>query len=46
MSDQGSTGGDIWVVNADGKSAPTDITPNIDGTPPGKAGTATISSAS
>jgi len=33
MSDQGSTGGDIWVVNADGKSAPTDITPNIDGTP-------------
>jgi dipeptidyl aminopeptidase/acylaminoacyl peptidase len=33
MSDQGSTGGDIWVVNADGKSAPADITPNIDGTP-------------
>jgi len=33
MSDQGSTGGDIWVVNADGKGTPTDITPNIDGTP-------------
>jgi dipeptidyl aminopeptidase/acylaminoacyl peptidase len=33
MSDQGSTGGDIWVVNADGKGSPTDITPNIDGTP-------------
>ncbi len=27
MSDQGSTGGDIWVVNADGKGQPTDITP-------------------
>jgi dipeptidyl aminopeptidase/acylaminoacyl peptidase len=33
MSDQGSTGGDVWVVNADGKGAPTDITPGIDGTP-------------
>jgi dipeptidyl aminopeptidase/acylaminoacyl peptidase len=33
MSDQGSTGGDIWVANADGKSAPADITPSIDGTP-------------
>ena len=33
MSDQGSTGGDIWVVNADGKSDPIDITPSIDGTP-------------
>ena len=33
MSDQGSTGGDVWVVDADGKSAPFDITPNIDGTP-------------
>ena len=33
MSDQGSTGGDVWVVNADGKSAPVDITPGIDGTP-------------
>jgi dipeptidyl aminopeptidase/acylaminoacyl peptidase len=33
MSDQGSTGGDVWVVNADGKGSPTDITPNIDGTP-------------
>jgi len=33
MSDQGSTGGDVWVVNADGKSAPFNVTPNIDGTP-------------
>jgi dipeptidyl aminopeptidase/acylaminoacyl peptidase len=33
MSDQGSTGGDIWVVNADGKSPPIDVTPGIDGTP-------------
>ena len=33
MSDQGSTGGDVWVVDADGKSAPFDVTPNIDGTP-------------
>jgi dipeptidyl aminopeptidase/acylaminoacyl peptidase len=33
MSDQGSTGGDVWLVNADGKGAPTDITPGIDGTP-------------
>jgi dipeptidyl aminopeptidase/acylaminoacyl peptidase len=33
MSDQGSTGGDVWVVNADGKDAPVDITPLIDGTP-------------
>jgi len=32
MSDQGSTGGDIWVVSAKG-GAPVDITPNIDGTP-------------
>ena len=32
MSDQGSTGGDIWVVPAKG-GAPVDITPNIDGTP-------------
>jgi dipeptidyl aminopeptidase/acylaminoacyl peptidase len=32
MSDQGSTGGDIWVVNARG-GEPTDITPGIDGTP-------------
>ena len=32
MSDQGSTGGDIWVVPAAGGN-PTDITPNIDGTP-------------
>jgi len=33
MSDQGSTGGDVWTVNADGKGEPIDITPNIDGTP-------------
>ncbi len=33
MSDQGSTGGDLWVVNADGKGEPTDVTPGIDGTP-------------
>ena len=33
MSDQGSTGGDVWVVAADGKSAPVDVTPGIDGTP-------------
>lgn len=33
MSDQGSTGGDIWVINADGKAPPADITPGIDGTP-------------
>ena len=33
MSDQGSTGGDVWVVNTDGKSEPVDLTPNIDGTP-------------
>jgi dipeptidyl aminopeptidase/acylaminoacyl peptidase len=32
MSDQGSTGGDIWVVSASGGN-PVDVTPNIDGTP-------------
>ncbi|HEX4156424.1 MAG TPA: S9 family peptidase [Acidobacteriaceae bacterium] len=32
MSDQGSTGGDVWVVEAKG-GEPTDITPGIDGTP-------------
>ena len=32
MSDQGSTGGDIWVVPSAG-GQPTDITPEIDGTP-------------
>jgi len=32
MSDQGATGGDIWVVPATGGN-PTDITPGIDGTP-------------
>ena len=33
MSDQGSTGGDVWMVNADGKGEPVDVTPGIDGTP-------------
>ena len=33
MSDQGSTGGDVWVVNAETRGEPVDITPNIDGTP-------------
>jgi dipeptidyl aminopeptidase/acylaminoacyl peptidase len=32
MSDQGSTGGDLWLIDAGG-GAPVDITPNIDGTP-------------
>jgi dipeptidyl aminopeptidase/acylaminoacyl peptidase len=32
MSDQGSTGGDIWLVPAAG-GVPIDITPGIDGTP-------------
>ena len=32
MSDQGSTGGDIWVVPSAGGN-PTDVTANIDGTP-------------
>ncbi len=32
MSDQGSTGGDVWVVDAHGGN-PIDITPGIDGTP-------------
>jgi len=32
MSDQGSTGGDIYVIDADGKHL-VDATPNIDGTP-------------
>ncbi len=32
MSDQGSTGGDIWIVDSDG-GKPTDVTPDIDGTP-------------
>jgi len=32
MSDQGSTGGDIWAVPSTG-GEPTDLTPNIDGTP-------------
>ena len=33
MSDQGSTGGDVWVVDAKGGSDPIDVTPGIDGTP-------------
>ena len=32
MSDQGSTGGDVWVIDADGKHL-FDATPGIDGTP-------------
>ncbi|MBW4040327.1 MAG: S9 family peptidase [Acidobacteria bacterium] len=32
MSDQGSTGGDVYIVDANG-GQPTDITPGIDGTP-------------
>ena len=32
MSDQGSTGGDVWVVEAK-SGAPVDVTPGIDGTP-------------
>ncbi len=32
MSDQGSTGGDVYVVDAGG-GEPTDITPGIDGSP-------------
>ncbi|MDE1160920.1 MAG: S9 family peptidase [Acidobacteriaceae bacterium] len=33
MSDQGSTGGDIYVLDAKPGSTPVDITPDIDGTP-------------
>ena len=34
MSDQGSTGGDIWTIPATAtNNTPTDVTPNIDGTP-------------
>ena len=33
MSDQGSTGGDIWTIASSGKGEPTNITPGIDGTP-------------
>jgi dipeptidyl aminopeptidase/acylaminoacyl peptidase len=32
MSDQGSTGGDVWMVDAKG-GEPVDLTPKIDGTP-------------
>jgi dipeptidyl aminopeptidase/acylaminoacyl peptidase len=32
MSDQGSTGGDVWTVNTNGEHH-VDITPGIDGTP-------------
>ena len=32
MSDQGSTGGDVWVVDAKG-GEPVNVTPSIDGTP-------------
>jgi hypothetical protein len=40
MSDQGSTGGDVWVIDADGKHL-FDATPNIDGTPTFAVWTAT-----
>ncbi len=33
MSDQGSTGGDVWTVSSNGKGEPTNVTPGIDGTP-------------
>jgi dipeptidyl aminopeptidase/acylaminoacyl peptidase len=33
MSDQGSTGGDVWVVPASGSGEAVDITHGIDGTP-------------
>ena len=34
MSDQGSTGGDLWTIPASSTSnAPTDVTPGIDGSP-------------
>lgn len=33
MSDQGSTGGDIWVVPANGGAEPVDVTPGIQTTP-------------
>lgn len=33
MSDQGSTGGDIWTVPSDGSSAPVDVTPGVRTTP-------------
>ncbi len=33
MSDQGSTGGDIWTVPAAGGGAPVDVTPGIHTTP-------------
>ena len=33
MSDQGSTGGDIWTVPAEGGAAPVDVTPGVATTP-------------
>ena len=33
MSDQGSTGGDIWTVSSNGGAAPVDVTPGITTTP-------------
>jgi dipeptidyl aminopeptidase/acylaminoacyl peptidase len=33
MSDQGSTGGDIWTVSSTGGAAPVDVTPGITTTP-------------
>lgn len=40
MSDQGSTGGDIWTVPAAGGAAPVDVTPGIRTTPAWLAWTA------
>ncbi|MET0616155.1 MAG: S9 family peptidase [Luteibacter sp.] len=40
MSDQGSTGGDIWTVPAAGGAAPVDVTPGISTTPAWLAWTA------
>jgi dipeptidyl aminopeptidase/acylaminoacyl peptidase len=33
MSDEGVTGGDVWVIDAKPGAEPTNITPDIDGTP-------------
>ena len=32
MSDEGVTGGDVWVVDAKRRSEPVDVTPGLDGT--------------
>ncbi|HVI56383.1 MAG TPA: S9 family peptidase [Luteibacter sp.] len=41
MSDQGSTGGDIWTVSSNGGAAPVDVTPGITTTPAWLAWTGT-----